>query len=117
MKTLLILMILFPAISQADWSKNDTNRQLAFTGVLILDWAQTRYIANNPVEFEEKNTVIGKHPTLGRVNGYFASAALIHWGISYALPPGARKVWQNVSIAVEAGQVGRNIQLGIGMDF
>ena len=31
MKTLLILLILFPALSQADWSKGDTNRQLAFT--------------------------------------------------------------------------------------
>ena len=117
MKTLIILMILFPTISQADWSNGDTNRQLAFTGVLMLDWAQTRYIANNPIEFQEDNKILGRHPTISRVNGYFASAALIHWGISYALPPSARKVWQNISIAVEAGKVGRNFEIGIGMDF
>lgn len=117
MKYIAILLILFSASANADWTNADTKHQAIFTGVLALDWAQTRYIAKHPDEFQEINTILGDHPTLGRVDGYFASLALIHFGISYLLPDRWRPVWQYVSIGFEAGIVTRNYKLGVGFDF
>jgi hypothetical protein len=117
MKYMAILMMLFSITAEADWSRADTTRQSIFTGVLALDWAQTRYIAKHPDEFHEINTILGEHPTTGRVDKYFASATLIHWGASYVLPDKYRAIWQNVSIGFEAGVVARNINLGIGFKF
>lgn len=117
MKYIAILLILFSASASAEWTSADTTRQAIFTGVLALDWAQTRYIAKHPDEFNEINTILGYRPTPGRVDGYFASSALIHVGISYLLPDRYRRVWQNVSIGFEAGVVARNYKLGVGFNF
>jgi hypothetical protein len=110
------IMLSFPI--QADWSKADTNRQLVFTGVAILDWSQTRYISKHPDEFyEDFNKYLGKHPTTNKVNNYFMSAIIINYGIAYALPDRYRKYWQRSSIIVETYFVARNYRLGIGFDF
>lgn len=117
MKSILLIFILFPLSSLADWSRADTTRQAIFTSILALDWAQTRYIATHHDEFYEINTILGKHPTTGRIDGYFASTAIIHCGISFALPTKYRSIWQNISIGFESGVVARNINLGIGFNF
>lgn len=117
MKYAAVLLMMFSTSACAEWTSADTKRQAIFTGVLALDWAQTRHIARNPDEFREINTVIGDHPTPGRVDGYFASSALVHFGISYLIPDRYRRVWQNVSIGFEAGVVARNVNLGIGFSF
>jgi hypothetical protein len=122
MKTILAVLLLLPAVSPADWSSADTTRQVLFTTVLALDWAQTRYIATHPENHREKNPIIGEHPTTGRVDGYFASSALIHWSVSYLLPDKYlgikwRSIWQNISIGVETGVVARNYRMGVGFNF
>lgn len=140
MKYAAVLLMLFSTSACAEWTSADTKRQAIFTGVLALDWAQTRYIAKHPKysadgcdECIEINTILGTSPTTGRVDGYFASAALIHYGVSrygiqYIAPvvnryfPSVtegklRAGWQYVSIGFEAGVVARNINLGIGFSF
>jgi len=115
---IMLLFLLTPISSNADWSKADTNRQIAFTAVTVLDWSQTRYISKHPDEFHEDfNKYLGEHPTTNKVNNYFLSAILINYGIAYALPDKYRKYWQYASITVEAHFVRKNYQLGIGFDF
>lgn len=113
----MMFLMLLSASANAEWTSDDTKRQAIFTGVLALDWAQTRYIAKHPDNHSEINVILGDHPSSGRVDGYFASSALIHFGISYILPDRYRRTWQNVSIAFETGMVIRNYKLGIGFSF
>lgn len=117
MKTLALILLLFSTTAHAEWSEKDTQRQLIFTGLAALDWGQTRYIAKHPDEYYERNPLLGAHPTTGRVDGYFTSSILLHWGISAMLPDKWRKYWQYTGIAVETGAVANNYSLGIRLDF
>lgn len=101
----------------SDWTKADTARQMAYLTLHVADWGQTRYIAKNPNRYLEKNLFLGGHPSLSRVDSYFAFTALAHTAISYALPPDWRRGWQYITIGVEAGAVGYNYSIGLKMDF
>ena len=82
-----------------------------------MDWLQTRYIANHPEVYYETNPVLGRRPTQEKVDVYFLSTALLHTWIADKLPQRYRKWFQYSTLAVEAGYVGHNLNLGIGFDF
>ena len=100
-----------------DWTREDTYRQSVLTVLLVVDWGQTRYIAKHPLQHKEMNQFLGEHPSVGRVNNYFAASILGHAVISYILPPDWRKGWQYVWIGIEFGVVQRNHSIGIKVDF
>lgn len=128
MRLALLLLIFAAGTAHAgdDWTREDTYRQAALTALLIADWAQTRYIAKHPDQCNNKGCLeedggarlwIGRHPTIGKVNNYFASSILANVAISYALPREWRHVWQYAHIVYEAGTVGRNRSIGIKLAF
>lgn len=75
------------------------------------DWLQTRQIAHNPDRWSETNTMLGRHPSIGRVNNYFAlTGALLYT----ACESGYGDKWvKYVWIAVETGAVAHNLSAGI----
>lgn len=122
MKTLfLILAVLFLSSCAgkwgADWSQADTNRQIGYTVLHMADWSQTRYIARHPKEYHEVNPVLGRHPSVGKVNTYFAVTGLANIWVSGALSPKYRKWWQYFCIGFEGGVVAHNASIGIKFDF
>lgn len=112
-----------PAIFKSDlgrsgWTTEDTARQLASLGLLGADWAQTRTIAKNPGLFSETNKILGEHPSVGRVNNYFATSIIAHQLLANQLPPELRKILQYGTIGLESGVTGRNkFKFGVGMTF
>jgi len=120
MRSLLLALLLFASAAHADddWTRQDTYRQAALTTLLVVDWAQTRYIVKNPNEQDgESNPVLGSHPSTGRVNNYFAASIAAHAAISIILPPTLRHGWQYVWIGAEVNQLARNYRLGVRMNF
>ena len=113
---IIVVFILFLSTSGADWSSGDTNRQLAFTALQLVDWAQTREIARNS-DFYETNPILGKYPSSTEVDVYFAATTLGHYLVSRALPSDYRKAWQYVWIGVQAGYVTHNYQMGVRIRF
>ena len=133
------LALAAPGTSYAagSWSAADTARQVAVTGLMVMDWAQTRTIARSysagaapsgpyaayqrtapPTGYYETNPFLGQHPSVGEVDNYFAAAIIAHAAISYVLPPGAwRQAWQYISIGVELDKTEHNYELGIRMSF
>jgi hypothetical protein len=101
----------------ANWTTHDTYREAAALSLLAVDYGQTRTIAKNPDQWYEQNPILGEHPSVAEVNRYFALAAIGHVAASATLPPKWRKVWQYVTIGVEAAAVGHNISLGIGVSW
>jgi hypothetical protein len=102
----------------ADWTDDDVRRQLQYLTLHGTDWAQTRTIAKNPQDFRETNKLLGEHPSVGKVNNYFATTAVGHALLMNALPPEWRKWAQYGTIGLEAGVAGRNkLKFGIGMTF
>lgn len=100
----------------ADWTQGDTARQLALTTLLILDWGQTRDIATNP-RFHELNPLLGRNPSTGRVDNYFAATTVGHYLVSRALPPEYRRVWQYLWIGSQTATVHWNYQMGVRVRF
>ena len=100
-----------------DWTREDTYRQGGLTVLLIVDWGQTRWIARHPLQHKEMNQFLGEHPSVSRVNNYFAASILGHAAISAVLPPDWRKGWQYVWIGIELGYVQNNHSIGIKVDF
>ena len=95
-----------------DWSKADTTRQAVMTGLILVDWSQTKYILDDP-DFEELNPLISE----SNVDAYFPVAIAAHAVVSYALPSKYRKWWQYVTIGTQAFCVGRNAYMGVGFGF
>ena len=118
MKTFLAVMLFIsiPAFAD-DWSSTDTKREAVYLTLHSMDWMQTRYIAKNPSEYSELNSILGEHPSVGKVNNYFVATALLHVGAAYILPSEYRKAFQYLTIGMEFGVVAHNYQIGINLDF
>lgn len=120
MKTLIILtaLLLFsaPAYAADKWTEADTQRQVIYSALHIIDWGQTRYIATHD-EFEERNIALGKHPSTQEVDNYFAATLVGHTLVSYLLPSDWRKVWQYVFIGARFKTVADNYSIGIKVHF
>lgn len=94
-------------------SDGELGAQLAYSALHCIDWAQTRNIARHSATLEEKNRLLGAHPSVRKVDAYMASTLAAHWGITYALPERWRAPWQGASIALEAGVVAHNWHVDI----
>ncbi len=119
MKTL-ITVILFLSLTSpvhAEWTKKDTAFQLTYTAVHLADWGQTLDIARNPDSYYEINPIVGKHPSVGRVNTYMALSLIVHTGISYLLPSKYRRWWQIGTIGVTTSLVIHNNSVGLKVRF
>jgi len=100
------------------WTPKDVARQLAFEGLLVLDWGQTLDISARPGEYREYNPVLGDHPSRGDVNRYFLTCALVQFAIAHYLGHGAlRSAWQYSGIGLEAGVVANNRSIGLSVRF
>lgn len=102
---------------QADWKDTDTEWQAAYLLLHAVDWGQTRSIAKNPDDYYEVNPLIGRHPSLKRVDRYMAVSAVAHTAIAYVLPPQWRRHFQRVTLSVKAGLVDQNYSIGLTIDY
>jgi len=96
-----------------DWSVADRNREIAYFTLDAADWLQTRYIATHPDGYGELNPILGRHPSLGKVNMYFAGGSVAQFVVADVLPERWRKPWQILNISVESWCVGKNLSIGI----
>jgi hypothetical protein len=116
-----------------DWSTADTERQALVIGLQVADWSQTLYltrrqcVSHQPYSgdqcsysYQETGPArffIGEHPSVGKVNNYFAGTIALNTAIAVLLPPRWRPTFQVGSAAYEAYFVIRNHSIGIKFDF
>jgi len=121
----------------AEWGKEDT----VLLVLEIIDWGQTRDIATrkyNPpyisdyddseYVYHEKNPLLGKHPSVGRINAHFISSILINYLVAKfdneknnekfkSKPKKLHKYWNYFGITMETYMIRRNYNLGIKVKF
>lgn len=118
LRVILVVMALAASTAHADeWRTEDTQRETAYMVLHAMDWAQTRNIARNPDRYFEYNSIIGRHPSVGRVDAYMATSALLHIGVTRVLPAEYRAAWQYITIGVKAGLVQHNFSVGLSAKF
>ena len=100
-----------------DWSMEERTTFAVSSVLLVADWAQTRQIARNADLFHETNPVLGTHPSMGRVNAYFATALALNYVIGNSLPTGWRRAWFVGVQSVEANVVRHNLSIGLNLSF
>jgi len=83
----------------------------------VLDWAQTRYIADHPDNHIETNTILGPHPTSGDVNRYFISSIIEANAIYYFMPDSWKPFLSGLYIKQRYDAVTTNRELGIKFQF
>lgn len=126
-----VVLMSAPAHAFDDWSKTDYALQGVYTVLHVIDWGQTVRIANSQLQYtsktyngevyhpssyyntSEQNTILGKRPSAGKVNTYFASTLILHAAVSYVLPKPYRTIWQGSTIGLEAYCVGHNYYTGV----
>lgn len=121
--TMLCLLLLAMAVNLAcsaaraeAFGADDWRRELAFAAVTWIDWQQTHDIANHQGMYE-LNPLLGRHPSAGRIDRYFAAGLLTHLAVSAVLPSPYRAGFQRASITIECAVVARNAYLGLHVRF
>ena len=120
MRTLLAILFLAALPVQAgDWTRADTARESTYLALHVIDWGQTRNIAHRESEdyYEKVNPILGRHPSIGRVNTYMTVSAVAHVGIAYVLPPSWRSVFQYTTMGYVTGLIVSNDRIGLKVDF
>lgn len=112
----LAFLLTLPAIAQDPWSKGDCAWEAANAAVAVADWGQTLSIQSKAGCWEQ-NPMIGRHPTRGHVNRYFAASIALHAGIVWMLPRKWRPTFQAFTLGWEVGIVAHNAHLGLRVTF
>lgn len=111
-----------------DWGTMDRALLGTAVGALVLDWAQTRYVATHvettvtsttitTVRPTERNPLLGHYPAVGSVNAYFALAIAGTVGLSMVLDRTPRRWFLSTITVVETAIVLRNHEIGLKMAF
>jgi hypothetical protein len=100
-----------------EWTMEERTTFAMSSVLLVADWAQTRQIARNADLYQETNPILGAHPSMGRVNTYFAAALALNYVIGNSLASGWRRAWFVGVGGVEASVVQRNLSIGLKLSF
>jgi hypothetical protein len=98
-------------------SAQDLALQLGVIALYARDEQQTEQIARNPARWVEENRILGTHPSVGAVRGYFAGVAVGSTALLWALPPSARPYAQGAQIGVEIIVTQHNRGIGLHGSF
>lgn len=113
------LILLAPSIPHAearDWTAAEKGLGVAALTLHMIDLGQTRHIAKSGGVFHELNPVIGRHPSVGRVNGYFLASGLLIASLAHFVPE-YRKELLMLYVGVQAANTARNFSIGLRVSF
>lgn len=116
MRIFIVILCVLSLSGCASWNTNKT-LWAASSALIALDWGQTRYISTHPDKFYEQNSFIGRHPTLARVDTYFASYMLINTAMMFILPDSWQPYWFGGMTMYQGYNTINNTSKGIGTDF
>jgi len=98
-----------------DWDMGDKALSSIALAGLIADRNQTRKIAKNPDKYHERNQLLGRHPSTGKVDGYFGLAGLGGLLAARNLPSDKRKMLLGLGALGQFNQIKENQGIGLGM--
>ena len=95
------------------WSDMQTASGVALGTLLVVDYLQTRQIAKQPETYTEMNVILGKHPSIGKVNSYFAASAILGYIALDTLPADMRSWALGAGIVLELAVTAHNNTMGL----
>jgi uncharacterized protein (DUF486 family) len=110
-------LLLSSLVAQAEqWTETQKTLAASYLIAHVIDWGQTRYIAQTPDKSTEYNSILGSHPSMAKVNTYFLLTPVLWY---YALDniPQYRTAALTVLNLVQIGVVAHNYHVGIKVSF
>ena len=109
MKVLTVLLLL-PSLCFAD------DMSIAITS-RVLDWGQTRYVAQHSEKFNEMNHKMGDHPSIGTVNRHFSQLLGRDILLGSVLPPPFNHLYFGMATISEIKAIRHNRSIGVKFSF
>ena len=126
----LIILFLFTqnANSADEWDNEDITLASILTTTILIDWGQTRDMAkknkakcknltNCRPRYSEKNIILGKNPSLKRVDIYMPLAIATTITASNYLPRYTRKQFLYILSIIELGLIFKNKKMDLKINF
>ena len=111
-------LLTLASVCHADeWTTEQKTIAYTYAVAHVVDWGQTRTIAKNPQRWRELNPVLGRHPSVDRVNVYFLLAPVIGYVIADSLSSEHRTWALRAITAIQIVVVSNNIRAGIHVSF
>jgi len=116
-KTILAAAAISLAYQVVDAAEPWTDTQVAagatLGALLATDYLQTRQIAKQPELYHEVNPVLGQHPSIGKVNLYFATSAVLGYAVLDTLPSDYRDWALAAGLVLELAVTTHNQSIGL----
>lgn len=111
-----LLMGVCVAAHAGDWTDSERNMFVLNETLLVTDWLQTRNIVKRPDIFYESNPILGRHPSMGAVNTFFAAQLVGSYYLADYLGKD-RMLWLQINTVVRGANMIRNNSIGLTMRF
>ncbi len=115
------------AFDRDAWDGTDTALQTLFITATVMDMTQTLHaFRHRQVRYEESNPLLGRNPSVGRINAVIPTSIIAHTAIAVVLPKEMdlfgetihpRAIWQCFWIGVELEAVQHNRSIGLGLNL
>jgi hypothetical protein len=119
MKYVICVLLLLCGQSYAQnrpWSEDEKRLFYVHSALVVADWSQTRQIAKNPLDYREYNPILGKHPSVEKVDLLFAASLVGSYYLFDSMDENRQKYLITASI-VRGVVVGHNLNLGLRIGF
>lgn len=113
----MVILFLLPLFAHAQWTPEQKTLAAMSMTALAVDYGQTRRIASEPQNWREYNPILGEHPSMKRVNTYFALVPLVSYLVLDNISSDHRTLALKLLAGMEIANVGRNQYLGIRVRF
>jgi hypothetical protein len=120
-KIIFILLCAFSTVTNvsAEWTDTDEKLYIASQLAIMADWTTTRYAArhNFPNNTYETNIILGRRPSVAKVDLYCIGLLATNHLIANAMPDNVRGYYFTFKIAAHGAASIHNVQAGWQMKF
>lgn len=113
--TILFLVSFNSYAQSSEWSTLDKTLLAAAMTAQVIDWGQTRNLANDR-KFYEQNPLLGPHPSTARVNNYFVAGLVVIPLVAHYFPEYRTAILASW-LTVELVATGNNRRIGLKVSF
>ena len=110
----LLLVFIFSAQAEP-WTTEQKVLSATYLTAHVIDWGQTRSMVING-GYGDNNPILGKHPSMAKVNTYFLVVPIIGYYALDAFPKNRTGILGFLN-AVEILQVAHNYRIGVRVSF
>ena len=115
---LLLCTLVHISAFAAEWTVEEKKWFVASSVFIITDWGTTRNLSKRYDEgYHEKNKVLGRYPSINRINNHFISVLVLNYVVADALFPSHRLNYLKTVTFFQAGVTAHNLSIGLKIDF